>query len=403
MAPLDDVATAAARIGAGGLQTRLPPTDDPDLATIVGSFNSMVEALDERIQRDARFAADLGHELRSPLTALVASVQVIERRRDDLPPRTQRALDLVTVELDRFQQTLEDLLELGRLDAGVAHPGPHPGRRRRAGARLARAEPPRPRAAARHRHGPRAGADTAPSASTSSSSAAPWSTSSTTPTGTPAASARSPSSASATASGSTSTTVATASPRRTASASSSGSSAPGPAVRCPGSGLGLSIVAETASSLGRPGLVRGRAGRRRPVQHGAAHRAAPGSQPRRRSPTTWGRGDVRSSVCECARPRSAASTPRAVHGHGSGHGAGRCPGPARACGLPRSSTPVQVPPAEVPYGLLATPHGQPDPDADPGRAPGARDDLSRRRPAEARRGRLSRCRPPRPSRCCRAC
>ncbi|HVD22592.1 MAG TPA: HAMP domain-containing sensor histidine kinase, partial [Lapillicoccus sp.] len=80
---------------------------------------SMVEALDERIQRDARFAADLGHELRSPLTALVASVQVIERRRDELSPRTQRALNLVSSELDRFQQTLEDLLELGRLDAGV--------------------------------------------------------------------------------------------------------------------------------------------------------------------------------------------------------------------------------------------------------------------------------------------
>lgn len=119
MAPLDDVATAAAQIGAGGLQTRLPPTDDPDLATIVGSFNSMVEALDERIQRDARFAADLGHELRSPLTTLVASMQVIQRRRDELPPRTQRAVDLVSVELDRFQRTLEDLLELGRLDAGV--------------------------------------------------------------------------------------------------------------------------------------------------------------------------------------------------------------------------------------------------------------------------------------------
>jgi signal transduction histidine kinase len=119
MTPLDDVATAAARIGAGGLHTRLPPTDDPDLATIVGSFNSMVEALDERIQRDARFAADLGHELRSPLTTLVASMQVIQRRRDELPPRTQRAVDLVSIELARFQQTLEDLLELGRLDAGV--------------------------------------------------------------------------------------------------------------------------------------------------------------------------------------------------------------------------------------------------------------------------------------------
>ncbi|MEO7058973.1 MAG: histidine kinase dimerization/phospho-acceptor domain-containing protein, partial [Lapillicoccus sp.] len=119
MTPLDDVATAAARIGAGGLQTRLPSTDDPDLASIVGSFNSMVEALEGRIQRDARFAADLGHELRSPLTTLVASVQVIERRRDELPERTRRAVDLVSTELARFQQTLEDLLELGRLDAGV--------------------------------------------------------------------------------------------------------------------------------------------------------------------------------------------------------------------------------------------------------------------------------------------
>ncbi len=119
MAPLDAVATAAARIGAGGLQTRLPPTSDPDLATIVGSFNEMALALDERIQRDARFAADVGHELRSPLTTLVASVDVIRRRRDELPERTRRAVDLVSTELARFQQTLEDLLELGRLDAGV--------------------------------------------------------------------------------------------------------------------------------------------------------------------------------------------------------------------------------------------------------------------------------------------
>ncbi|GAB3591768.1 HAMP domain-containing sensor histidine kinase [Angustibacter peucedani] len=118
--PLDDVASAAARISAGELSTRLPSTDDPDLATIVGSFNAMVEALDDRIQRDARFAADIGHELRSPLTTLVTSVDVLQRRREDLPERSQQALDLVATELERFQHSLEDLLELGRLDAGVA-------------------------------------------------------------------------------------------------------------------------------------------------------------------------------------------------------------------------------------------------------------------------------------------
>jgi two-component system, OmpR family, sensor histidine kinase MtrB len=120
VSPLDNIAGAAASISAGDLSTRLPVTDDPELATIVGSFNAMVEALDERIQRDARFAADLSHEMRSPLTTLMTSVEVLRRRRADLPPRSRKALDLIGVELERFRQSLEDLLELGRLDAGVA-------------------------------------------------------------------------------------------------------------------------------------------------------------------------------------------------------------------------------------------------------------------------------------------
>ncbi|GAB3675675.1 HAMP domain-containing sensor histidine kinase [Angustibacter aerolatus] len=119
MSPLDAVAGAAARISVGDLSTRLADTDDRDLATIVGSFNTMAERLDDRIRRDTRFAADLGHELRSPLTTLMTSVDVLERRRGELSPPAQQALDLVSVELQRFRRSLEDLLELGRLDAGV--------------------------------------------------------------------------------------------------------------------------------------------------------------------------------------------------------------------------------------------------------------------------------------------
>ncbi|MGH8893722.1 MAG: sensor histidine kinase [Actinomycetes bacterium] len=120
VAPLDSVAGAAARIAGGALDTRLPTTEDPDLATIVGSFNSMIDAVNERIERDARFAADVSHELRSPLTALVTSVEVIDGRRGELSERSQRALDLVRSDLQRFQRALQDLLELGRLEAGAA-------------------------------------------------------------------------------------------------------------------------------------------------------------------------------------------------------------------------------------------------------------------------------------------
>jgi two-component system sensor histidine kinase MtrB len=119
VAPLNLVASTAAQVAGGLLDTRLPPTDDPDLATIVGSFNAMVDTLKQRIERDSRFAADVSHELRSPLTTLVAAVDVMEGRRTEVPEKVQRARDLVHAELDRFQQLLDSLLTLARAEAGL--------------------------------------------------------------------------------------------------------------------------------------------------------------------------------------------------------------------------------------------------------------------------------------------
>jgi two-component system, OmpR family, sensor histidine kinase MtrB len=118
--PLEQVAGAATRIAGGELNTRLPATDDPDLVAIVAGFNSMVEALGARIDRDARFVGDVSHELRSPLTTLVTSVEVLAARREELSPRGQQALTFVEGELGRFRRTLDDLLQLARIDGANA-------------------------------------------------------------------------------------------------------------------------------------------------------------------------------------------------------------------------------------------------------------------------------------------
>lgn len=112
--PLDDVARTAARLASGDLQARAPTTDDPDLAAIASSFNAMADTLASRIQRDAQFAADVSHELRSPLTTMVASASVLESRRSQLPPVAQQATDLLVADLGRFATLLEDLLDLAR-------------------------------------------------------------------------------------------------------------------------------------------------------------------------------------------------------------------------------------------------------------------------------------------------
>nr|MCH9836444.1 HAMP domain-containing protein [bacterium] len=85
--PLGTAAQAASAIAGGRLDTRLGHTEDPDLRVLTESFNDMAEALEKRVERDARFASDVSHELRSPLMTLAASVEVMEARRDDLPER----------------------------------------------------------------------------------------------------------------------------------------------------------------------------------------------------------------------------------------------------------------------------------------------------------------------------
>ena len=118
--PLASVSEAAAAIADGALDTRLAPPSDRDLAPLAASFNSMVDALSDRIEKDARFASDVSHELRSPLTTLSTSLDVLRARREELPPRSQAALDLLDADVRRFRRMVEDLLEISRFDAGVA-------------------------------------------------------------------------------------------------------------------------------------------------------------------------------------------------------------------------------------------------------------------------------------------
>jgi signal transduction histidine kinase len=74
----------------------------------------MVDELAGRIDQDRRFAADVSHELRSPLQTLTAASGVLANRRHELDERTAVAVDLVVAEVERFNTLVTDLLELAR-------------------------------------------------------------------------------------------------------------------------------------------------------------------------------------------------------------------------------------------------------------------------------------------------
>lgn len=118
--PLRPVADAAERIAGGALDTRLDEPADPDLRRLTEAFNRMAAALEARIEREVRFAADVSHELRSPLAAVAAAVEIMQRRRDQLPPQVTEAFTVLSAKVELFQRMVLDLLEISRVDGGTA-------------------------------------------------------------------------------------------------------------------------------------------------------------------------------------------------------------------------------------------------------------------------------------------
>ena len=120
--PLRRAAAAARRIVGGDLDTRLDAERDRDLAPLADAFNDMVDDLRDRLDREARFASDVTHELRGPLTVLASAVNVVERRRDQLPAEAAEAIDALDAQVSAFNRLVLDLLEISRFEVGTARP-----------------------------------------------------------------------------------------------------------------------------------------------------------------------------------------------------------------------------------------------------------------------------------------
>ena len=123
--PLTAVSRAAVAIARGDLDTRLrATTKDPDLRGLTQSFNTMVDQLQDRIERDARFTSDVSHELRSPLTTITTTINVLEAHASELSPRARQALELLGADVRRFERMVAELLEMSRSDTGSADMSP---------------------------------------------------------------------------------------------------------------------------------------------------------------------------------------------------------------------------------------------------------------------------------------
>ncbi|MGV0852051.1 HAMP domain-containing sensor histidine kinase [Mycolicibacterium phlei] len=102
----------------------IPVFGSDELARLTEAFNTMLRALAESRERQARLVADAGHELRTPLTSLRTNVELLMASMVPGAPRLpeQEMAELradVIAQIEELSTLVGDLVDLTRDDAGV--------------------------------------------------------------------------------------------------------------------------------------------------------------------------------------------------------------------------------------------------------------------------------------------
>jgi two-component system, OmpR family, sensor kinase len=116
--PIEAISATAVKIAAGELSQRIAAEDtDSELGRLAGVLNSTFARLEAAFSHQARFTSDASHELRTPVSVILAQTQSALSR-DRSSPEYRQALEACQRAAQRMRQLTESLLELARLDAG---------------------------------------------------------------------------------------------------------------------------------------------------------------------------------------------------------------------------------------------------------------------------------------------
>ena len=111
--PVDAIRRQAAVIGGADLSQRVPvPTSTDEIASLAVTMNEMLQRLELAARRQRQFVGDASHELRSPLAALRAQVDVALAYPE--AAGSARVLESIQDQVARMSTLIDDLLFLAR-------------------------------------------------------------------------------------------------------------------------------------------------------------------------------------------------------------------------------------------------------------------------------------------------
>lgn len=99
---------------------RLPEIEDrrDEVGQMAQAFSKMTDALFRRIEASEKFAADVAHELKNPLTAARSTAESLAFART--PEQRDQLVEQIQLELKRLNRLITDVSSASRLDAELA-------------------------------------------------------------------------------------------------------------------------------------------------------------------------------------------------------------------------------------------------------------------------------------------
>ncbi len=113
--PLEELTNAARKMSEGKLDQHIEFTSGDEIGRLADQFNIMAKKLNYYTNNLKKFAADVAHEVRTPLTTMSLLTKALKEH--EMEPQQQKEfVDDLDNELDRLVQLVNDLLELSKLE-----------------------------------------------------------------------------------------------------------------------------------------------------------------------------------------------------------------------------------------------------------------------------------------------